>query len=157
MTAALDIHGLPGHLIRRLNQISVAQFHEAMADLGLDLTPVQFAVLSAVASKPGIDQATVSGLVAHDRATVGKVIERLADKGCLLREVSENDRRSKVLKLTGSGLGLLETARPAVEALQPSILSGLDSREQALFLELLDKAANGGNNLSRAPLRAVSE
>lgn len=156
MTAALDIHALPGHLIRRLNQISVAQFHDLMGTLGLDLTPVQFAVLCAVGSNPGIDQATVAGLVAHDRATVGKVIERLAAKGFLKREVSENDRRSKVLTLTGAGIGLLDLTRPAVAELQPTILAGLDAGEQSLFIELLNKAANAGNDLSRAPLRATA-
>ena len=153
----MEIYTMPGHLIRRLNQISVAQFHESMATLGLDLTPVQFAVLSAAGSNPGIDQATVAGLVAHDRATTGKVIERLAAKGLLLREVSATDRRSKVLTLTGSGQAMLAQARPAVEALQPSILAGLNAQEQSLFVELLNKAANAGNDLSRAPLRAVSE
>lgn len=158
MTAnTLYFHTLPGHLIRRLNQISVAQFHEAMADLALDLTPVQFAVLSAVGGKPGIDQATVAGLIAHDRATTGKVVERLAAKGFMLRSTSEHDRRSKVLTLTSAGHGLLAQAKPAVQAIQTTILSGLSDTEQAQFVGLLDKAANAGNGLSRAPLRAMSE
>ena len=53
----MDIHKMPGHLIRRLNQISVALFSEHMSRAGLTLTPVQFAALSAVEKHPGTDQA----------------------------------------------------------------------------------------------------
>lgn len=38
-----DIHKMPGHLARRLHQISVAIFAEHMRRAGFDLTPVQFA------------------------------------------------------------------------------------------------------------------
>ncbi len=57
----MDIHTMPGHLIRRLNQISVALFMDRMAQVGLNLTPVQYAALCAIRNHPGIDQATVSG------------------------------------------------------------------------------------------------
>ena len=41
----MDIHTMPGHLIRRLNQISVAMFMDRMAQAGLNMTPVQYAAL----------------------------------------------------------------------------------------------------------------
>lgn len=153
----MDIHRMPGHLVRRLNQISVALFHERMAELGLSLTPVQFAALSALHLHPGTDQATVSGLVAYDRATLGKVIDRLEDRGLVRREVSRTDRRAKRLELTSEGRTLLETARPHVEALQDDMLSGLDAGERDTFLALLAKVTMAGNARSRAPLRTPGD
>jgi len=150
----MDIHTMPGHLIRRLNQISVALFMERMAQAGLNLTPVQYAALSTIRDHPGIDQATVAGLVAYDRATLGKVIDRLDSRGLVRRTTSRADRRAKELSLTAEGAALLTDARPHVDALQPDILAGLTADESATFIALLKKATMAGNNHSRAPLKA---
>jgi DNA-binding MarR family transcriptional regulator len=153
----LDIHAMPGHLIRRLNQISVALFAERMTEAGLRLTPVQFAALSAVEAHPGIDQARVAGLIAYDRATLGKVIDRLEARGLVSRCTAAHDRRAKQLELTDAGAELLAAARPIVGALQPDILAGLDAAERARFTRLLDKVTMAGNETSRAPLRTLED
>ena len=49
----LVIHHMPGHFIRRLQQVAVKLF---FARVGLDMTPVQFAALAAVAQRPRIDR-----------------------------------------------------------------------------------------------------
>ncbi len=151
----MDIHTMPGHLIRRLNQISVALFLVHMEKAGLRLTSVQYAALSAVQENPGIDQATVAGLIAYDRATLGKVIDRLDERGLVRRTVSDRDRRARVLTLTAAGEELLAAARPHVEAVQPAILAGLDAKERDLFIEMLEKVTMAGNERSRAPLFPV--
>lgn len=153
----MDIHTMPGHLIRRLNQISTALFIERMAAAGITLTPVQFAALSAIRDHPGIDQATVAGLIAYDRATLGKVIDRLDDRGMVLRRASIADRRAKVLTLTAAGAALLNEALPHVRDLQPEILSGLSARERDQFMDLLNRVTLAGNALSRAPLRTPDD
>lgn len=152
----MDIHSMPGHLIRRLNQISVALFSEEMTKAGLTLTPVQFAALSAVEKHPGIDQASVAGLVAYDRATLGKVIDKLEERGLMARTTSPKDRRAKALELTEAGHALLGQARPVVLALQPDILTGLSDEERKTFLELIEKITMAGNTRSRAPLKPIA-
>ena len=149
----MDIYSAPGHLVRRLNQISVALFVEHMSHAGLAVTPVQFAALSTIRANPGIDQATVAGLVAYDRATLGKVIDKLDDRGLVRRGTSPTDRRAKTLELTPEGEALYQAALPHVEAVQPKILGGLTDDEQRVFLDLLTKATRAGNALSRAPLK----
>jgi DNA-binding MarR family transcriptional regulator len=148
-----DLYRMPGHLIRRLHQISVSVFAERMRAAGHDLTPVQFAALAALEAYPGVDQATLAGLIAYDRATLGGVVDRLEAKGLLAREVSARDRRARVLRLTGEGAQALARVRPDVEAVQAGILGGLDPAERETFLRLLQKATDAGNALSRAPLR----
>ncbi|SIO21217.1 MarR family winged helix-turn-helix transcriptional regulator [Vannielia litorea] len=147
------IHNMPGHLIRRLNQISVAIFTERLAELGLDLTPVQFAVLSTLAESEGLGQAALAGAVAYDKVTIGGVLDRMEQKGLVARRVSPRDRRARELSLTDQGAALLAEARPAVTALQAEILAGLDTAERQTFLALLKKATEAGNALSRAPLK----
>src|SRR4249919_912368 len=87
-----------GHLIRRLNQISVAIFLEETAELGL--TTVQYATLNVIERKPGIDQATLSMMVAFDETTLVKVLNRLVAKGFVTRKVSARDRRRHELTVT---------------------------------------------------------
>lgn len=155
--APLEIHTMPGHLIRRLHQISVAQFMEAVNEAGADLTPVQYAALTAIARHPGIDQATVAGLIAYDRATLGKVADRLAEKGLVVREVSAADRRARTLCLTAKGETLLAQIGPVVTGSQPMILNGLSDEERETFMALLRKATLAANELSRAPQRDLPQ
>ncbi|MBN8292025.1 MarR family transcriptional regulator [Rhodobacter sp. NTK016B] len=146
-------HAMPGHLIRRLNQIAVSIFQDRMQGLGLDLTPVQFAALDALSDNPGIDQATLAGLIAHDRVTIGGVVDRLQSKGLVTRSVNENDRRARRLVLTDAGAALLARIVPVVSDLQDEILCGLAPDERSAFIALASKATEAANDRSRAPLK----
>lgn len=136
----MDRIEMAGHLIRRLQQQSTQVFQTHMQAAGFDLTSVQFAALDAIAQQPGIDQATLAATIGFDRATIGGVIERLESKGFVQREVSETDRRARLLKLTPAGKKLLATCRPVVEALQADILGNLSAKEQMVFVALANKA-----------------
>lgn len=149
----LEIYEMPGHLIRRLNQVSVSLFMEETAKKGFDLTPVQYASLSAIEAKPGLDQATLANHIAYDRVTIGGVVDRLVQKELVRRDTNPRDRRARELYLTEKGEETLKEIRPVVWHMQTLLLEGLDAQEQKLFLSLLRKVAEAGNNLSRAPLR----
>lgn len=151
----LEFQTAPGFLIRRLHQISVSVFEQELAAAGIDLTPVQFAALSAIDSYPGIDQATLAGLIAYDRVTIGGVVDRLVARGLVARRVNKNDRRSRKLSLTTTGKAEARCALPLVLGLQGRILAGLSAQERRLFQRLLTKTADAGNANSRAPLRAL--
>lgn len=143
----------PGFLIRRLQQSAVAIFLREVSGVGSDLTPVQYAVLATIRARPGLDQATLAGLVALDRATLGDVVERLLQKGFIVRNVNPDDRRARILVITDAGLAELARAEPAVEAAQENILAGLTPDDQDRFLELLTKLVEATNEDSRAPIR----
>lgn len=140
----------PGHLIRRLHQISTQVFTRRVNDAGFDLTPVQFAALDALSSNTGVDQARLADLVAKDRATTGAVVNRLEQKGLILRSVSEQDKRARVLTLTPDGFALLAQVAPIVENLQREILGGLQDHEYQKFIDLAAKAAAGLGELGEA-------
>lgn len=148
-----DPHEMPGHLARRFQQIAVAVFLAEMEAAGYDLTPVQFATLATIRSNPGIDQITLAGLIAYDRTTITGVVDRLVQKGLLLRRASSRDRRARELQLTDAGRKTLRAIAPAVEAAQHTLVRGLSAKEAAELMRLLRKAIAAGNELSRAPLR----
>lgn len=147
------ISDMPGHLVRRFQQIAVAIFYSEVSSAGYDLTPVQYAALVSVDQNPGIDQATLAGLIAYDRTTIAGVVDRLQQKGLLEREVSDRDRRSRVLHVTNAGRQTIKEITPAVEKAQRLMLGGLDASEADDFMRLLRKATDAVNDLSRAPLR----
>lgn len=157
-----DIYSMPGHLIRRLHQISVSLFAEGMKSAEIDLTSPQFAALAILEENPGIDQATLAGMIALDRPTIGGVIERLAAKGLVERKTSATDRRAKSLSLTAAGTEMVQRMRPVVAETQLKVLDGLSETEKAQFIALAEKITLLHNDRSRAPLvmrkkKAVSE
>lgn len=151
-----DNHEMPGHLARRFQQIAVAVFLAEVENAGFDLTPVQYAALAAIRTRPGIDQITLAGLIAYDRSTITGVVDRLVQKGLLMRNPSSRDRRARELQVTDAGKQTLRAITPAVEAAQRAMMRGLTKTEGAELIRLLGKAIAAGNELSRAPSRGVS-
>lgn len=136
----MKVQNMAGHLIRRLNQASTHIFAKRMQETGVDLTPVQFAAMDAIASFPGIDQAGVAARIAYDRATIGGVIDRLEQKGYVRRSVSTRDRRAREVHLTDQGLALFQDVLPLVEHMQGEMLEMLTGEERSAFLSLARKA-----------------
>jgi DNA-binding MarR family transcriptional regulator len=134
--SGLVIHRMPGHFIRRLQQVAVKLFSD---QVGMHLTPVQFAALAAAAQRPGIDQARLSELIGYDRATIGGVIDRLESRGWLARSPSRVDRRLKLVRITPAGKKVFARALPAVKVAQETLLEPLESGERRDFERLLLK------------------
>lgn len=149
-----DLYRMPGHLIRRAQQISTALFAEECA--GLDLTSVQFAALTAIGANPDVDATRLSALIAFDRSTIGDVLERLEAKGWISRGPSPQDRRVKLLRLSPAGARLLRTVGPAVRRVQERLLAPLAPHDRATMVRLLAQLAELHNEVTPAPLRGVA-
>jgi len=149
----LDLYEHPGHLLRRAQQISVSLFYDEMGD---ELTPVQYAMLSRLAEHPGIDQVSLAGLAAIDTSTGATVCARLEEKGLLERKVLPHNRRQRALTITAAGSALLRVLVPGAQRLRDRLLAPLDPQEQEQFMALLGKLVRENNGQSRAPLAVKS-
>lgn len=136
----MSLRKTPGHLIRRLHQTSCQIFQTKMQEAGYDLTPVQFATLQSLHENTGVEQAQIAQDIGYDRATIGGVIDRLEQKGYVLRKVSPKDRRAREVSLSDKGAELMETASPIVENLQKEILTNLNNEESDQLISLMKKA-----------------
>jgi DNA-binding MarR family transcriptional regulator len=145
-----DLAVMPGHQIRRLQQIAVAIFLEDLGEFGV--TPVQYAVLATLRSHPETDQRTLAGKVGTDTSTLGGVVDRLEARDLISRLPSATDRRVKQLVLTKNGLQLLLDMEPALQKSQQRILAPLSAKKQAQFMSLLSELVDKNNDLSRAPI-----
>lgn len=133
----MDYEVMPGHLIRRLFQLSSQVFVSHADQAGYDITPVQFASLLALRDNPGTELARLAEHVACDRPTIGGVIERLVAKGLVTRRVASRDRRSREVSLTPQGHDALSVLLPVVHQVQRAILHPLTEAEQREFLRLI--------------------
>ena len=154
--AGFTLFRMPGHLIRRLQQVAVSLFIEEAARAGADITPVQYAALMAIKTYPLLDQASLAGVIAYDRTTIGGVVERLEAKGLVRRTQSPTDRRVRLIALEASGEALLERLSPAVRRVQERILEPIGPTEAGCFLDLLATLVARNNERSRAPMRPVA-
>lgn len=141
MPASFDFRHAPGHLIRRAQQIAVAQFARETAAFGI--TPVQFALLQALVQSPGVDQNTLAAQVAFDPATSGSVVGRLEAKGWIRREADPQDRRRKLLHVTPQGLQALQDMQAAVRRVQQQILAPLTPSQAQQLVDLLASLVAG--------------
>jgi DNA-binding MarR family transcriptional regulator len=148
-TAEFDLEALPGHYIRRLQQIAVAIFLQETEKHGA--TPVQYAALNQVGITPGIDQRTLARAIGLDTSTIAGVIDRLEVRGLMQRSASPQDRRVRLLSLTGAGQDLLEAIEPDMLKAQERILAPLPEAERAEFMRMLRALVTANNELSRAP------
>jgi DNA-binding MarR family transcriptional regulator len=146
-----NLRAAPGHLMRRCQQIAVSVFLDECQRY--DLTPLQFAVLTALLQGGAEDQVHLGGWLALDRTTIGVVVRNLEERCLVTRRTSQKDRRSKPVSITAHGRELIYKAVGAAEAAQDRMLAPLTTAERRLFIRLLQKMADGNNNESRAPLK----
>ena len=139
------LQNLPGHQIRRLNQISTYLFSKHMQDSCYDITPVQYAALLAIKLMPNSDQVQIANYISYDKVTIGGVIERLQRKGLISRAVNERDKRARILNITNEGIYMISQVDAVIEQIQQDILKMLDEEEQQTFMQLLRKATQSPN------------
>ncbi len=150
-----DLYQMPGHLIRRAQQIATALFTDECA--AFDLTSVQYAALCAIRANPQVDATRLSSLIAFDRSTIGDVLERLEAKGWIVRTASTQDRRIKLVLLSPAGLNLLHQVGPAVRRVQERLLAPLAPQDRGTIIRLLGELAELHNDATPAPLRIDSQ
>lgn len=147
------VHHAPGHLIRRLQQIAVGIFFEEMRPF--DVTPMQYAALVAIQDRPGVDQRTLSKLVAIDRSTVGTMLRLMEQKDLITRTTPPRNQRIKELFITPIGRKVLRESGAALAKAQERILAPLAAAERGRFMEQLARLVDINNERSRAPLQVA--
>ena len=146
---ALDLHSMPGHLIRRLQQIAVGIWLEEVGDS--PVRPLQHGVLRTIEAVPGIDQMQLSRLMAIDRSTAQDLVQRMEKRGWVARSRDRKDRRRRILTLTRAGSEVLKDIRAANARAQERILAPLSDVERVAFMATLSKIVFENNGFSRAP------
>ncbi len=130
-----SLHEAPGHLLRRCQQLAVDLYTVEVGSNGL--TPRQFALLLAIYQKAGISQVDLVRQTGIDRSTVAEMVARLIKRGLLVRQRTENDRRTNALAVTPEGERQLRLAQPGVMRAQDRLMEPIPTGRREEFVALL--------------------
>ncbi len=104
---------------------------------GLGLTRVQWLGLTRLYRHPGASQSEFADLMEIEKATAGRLIDRLEAKGWVRRSAQNGDRRVKRIYLTPEAKRIHKRLWHIAEANVEDALSDLSARESEQFAELL--------------------
>jgi DNA-binding MarR family transcriptional regulator len=108
-------------------------------EIGINLTPTQWAALAKLVETGPCSQNQLGRLTAMDVATIKGVIDRLTARGLTETGPDPADARRLVVSLTRAGQQLAEKAVPNALAISRETLAPLDARERETLVALLGK------------------
>jgi MarR family transcriptional regulator, lower aerobic nicotinate degradation pathway regulator len=125
-----------GFILRQVSQRHAVIFAR---DIGIDLTPTQWAALAKLQETGPCSQNQLGRLTAMDVATIKGVIDRLTARGLTETSSDPEDGRRLLVSLTRAGQQLAEKAAPNALAISRETLAPLEPKEREMLMELLNR------------------
>lgn len=120
--------------VRRASRMVTALYDHHLAEHGLRST--QFTILNALNALEDVTVNELAEQLQSDRTTLTRNLDRLEKQGWVERQPG-TDRRSRHIRLTGTGQDRLEAATPAWQATQERLAAQLGrARYQRLMADL---------------------
>jgi DNA-binding MarR family transcriptional regulator len=108
-------------------------------EIGINLTPTQWAALAKLSETGPCSQNHLGRLTAMDIATIKGVIDRLTARGLTETGPDPEDGRRLLVSLTRAGQQMAEKAVPNALAITRETLAPLDASEREILVALLGK------------------
>lgn len=132
-----ELDGFLGYRLRRAQGAMHRAFMAALADL--ELTQKQVATLWLINGNPGVSQVSVAAALGMDRATMMSIVDRLDERGLVIRKRSSADRRRQELYLTPAGQNTLRKAKARIAKHEERFASLFTASELEALLSALKK------------------
>jgi DNA-binding MarR family transcriptional regulator len=132
-----QLDGLLGYRLRRAQGAMHRDFMAAVSSL--DLTQKQAATLWLINGNPGVAQVSVAAALGMDRATMMSIVDRLDERGLVIRKRSTTDRRRQELHLTPVGQNTLRRAKARIAKHEERFKSLFTAAELEALLAALQK------------------
>jgi MarR family transcriptional regulator, organic hydroperoxide resistance regulator len=124
-----------GRLILSLHRATHATLHVLAARLaGLALSAAEINVLANLADRRDRSVGELAADTATKPTTLTSVLDRLAHRGYVTRELDPSDRRSFRVSLTADGRGVADAVRTAADDLERTALAAISDIDLAGFL-----------------------
>jgi DNA-binding MarR family transcriptional regulator len=113
------------------------------ANLGgpLGLRQVDFTILTLIDSNHDVTLKDLADALGIAPSNLTVIVERSVERGLIVREPSEDDRRSRHLRLTAPGRALLNKAWRVAQHMEGAMLEQFSPAERAMLFELLGRVA----------------
>ena len=124
-----------GYMMTDVARLLRTVFERRVRSLGL--TRAQWVVIARLHRRPGLNQSEVADLLEIEKASAGRLIDRMETKGWLERRADPGDRRVNRLHLTAEAERMHALIWPLAEATVDEALSGLSSAERKTMTTLM--------------------
>ena len=108
-------------------------------EIGINLTPTQWAALAKLGETGPCSQNQLGRLTAMDVATIKGVIDRLTARGLTETSADPQDGRRLLVSLTRAGQQMVEKMAPNALAITRETLAPLDAKERETLVALLSR------------------
>ncbi len=132
-----DDDGYIGYMLSDVARLIRTVFDRRVRDIGL--TRAQWLVLTRVYRRPGVSQTELADMLEIDRASAGRMIDRMEKGGWVERRPDSADRRINRLHLTAEARRVHANMWAIAEATVDDALSPLSAQERASFTKLTAK------------------
>jgi DNA-binding MarR family transcriptional regulator len=136
-----------GYTITDVGRLLRTVFERRVRAVGL--TRAQWLVIARVHRRPGLSQSEVADLLEIEKASAGRLIDRMEAKGWLRRHADASDRRVNRLHLTPQARRLHAAIWPIAESTVDAALSDLSAKERRALTGLMTRV--------KAKLQALAE
>jgi MarR family transcriptional regulator for hemolysin len=109
----------------------------------LGLTRAQWLLLTRLHRRPGASQSELADMMEVEKASAGRMIDRLEAKGWVERRSQHDDRRIKRIYLTREAERVHKRIWRIAEATVDDALASLSARERAQLMRLLARVKSG--------------
>lgn len=136
----LDLDGLPNLLGFHLRLAHVAMYRDfALSMAELELTQKQAATLQLIGANPAVSQVDLASTLGTDRATMMAMIDRLEERGFVVRRRSTEDRRRQELNLTEAGEKMVARAKRTIAEHERHFTSRFTPEELKALMNALSR------------------
>jgi len=143
-----DDDGYIGYVLSDLARLIRTVFDRRVRDIGM--TRAQWLVLTRLYRRPGASQTELADMLEIDRASAGRMIDRMEKSGWLERRPDSGDRRVNRLFLTEEARRLHARMWAVAEATVDDALSPLSAAEREQFSFMASRVKARLQDLSAA-------
>jgi DNA-binding MarR family transcriptional regulator len=136
-----------GYTLTDVSRLLRTVFERRVREFGL--TRAQWIVITRIYRRPGLSQSEVADLLEIEKASAGRLIDRMEAKGWLQRRDDASDRRVNRLHLTPAAERLHAAIWPIAEATVDTALGDLSEEERRQLTALMTRV--------KATLQALAE
>jgi DNA-binding MarR family transcriptional regulator len=104
----------PGHLTYRIHVLLRKRVDHHFTAAGIDLSMEEYPILNALWHADGKNQQELAAVIGKDRARTSRLIDQLEAKNLVVRGPHPDNRREKIVCLTGPGNAIRSPAEEAI-------------------------------------------
>jgi DNA-binding MarR family transcriptional regulator len=116
-----------GFLISDVSRLLRRVYDRRVEPLGL--TRAQWRVLVHIYRREGISQTALAQVLEIEKPTLGKLVDRLEEKGWVERQIEQSDQRARRLVITNQAYPLIDEMEELAAGVHTDALDGVASDE----------------------------